>query len=88
MNIIQDKKNLLFNRKEVKVLVESVKTPSKDDALNIISTNFKSDPQKIIIENVKGKFGRKTFLIDAKIYNSIEDKEKIESHNKKKIKKK
>ena len=88
MKTIQEKDNLLFKRKEIKFLVESDKTPSRDEAAKIISTNFNSNLDNIKIENVKGKFGRKTFLIDAKIYSSLQDKERIETHNKKKVKKK
>ncbi|PIN90689.1 hypothetical protein COU57_02785 [Candidatus Pacearchaeota archaeon CG10_big_fil_rev_8_21_14_0_10_32_14] len=83
MKIIQEKENLLFKRKEIKYLVEGEKTPSRDEAAKIISDNFKSNLENIKIEGIKGKFGRKTFLIDAKIYSSLQDKENIEAHNKK-----
>lgn len=86
MQIIEQKDNQLFNRKEIKVLVEAQITPSKFDAEKSIAEHFKSEQSNIVINNVKGKFGRKTFLINAKIYNSPEDKENFEP--KKKIKKK
>lgn len=86
MQIIEQKDNQLFNRKEVKVLVESASSPSKLDAEKSIADHFKSEQSNIVINNVKGKFGCKTFLINANIYNSLEDKENFEP--KKKVKKK
>jgi ribosomal protein S24E len=43
--------------------------------LKIIGEHFKASEENIMIEKVKGKFGRKTFLINASIYNTKELKE-------------
>jgi len=84
MEIIEDLDNEVLKRKQVKVIVEAEKNPTINEAMDIISREFKVDKDKIVIKLVKGKFGRKTFLIHAFIYNSKEDKEKIEP--KKKVK--
>ena len=85
MEIIEDKKNSLCNRREVKVIAEAEKNPSVEEAINLIAEEFKADKENIVINLIKGKFGRSTFLISAFVYKSKEDKEKIEP--KKKVKK-
>ncbi len=74
-----------MNRKELKVVVESAKNPSFDEALVLVAGKFKASPENIVVKKVKGKFGRDTFLIEANIYKTKEDKEKFEP--KKKVKK-
>jgi len=85
MKIIEDKQNPLLKRKEVKIIVEAGKNPSMQEASKLIAEHFKAQEDNIALKQIKGKFGRKTFLISANIYNSKEDKEKIEP--KKKVKK-
>ena len=84
MNIVEDKDNFLFNRKEVKVIVEAEKNPSYEEASSIVSEQFKSEKDNVLIKEVKGKFGRNTFLISAFIYKTKEDKEKFEPKKKEK----
>jgi len=78
MEILQDKDNFLMNRKELKLIVEAAKNPSYPEAEAIIVEKFKTQPENIAIKQVKGKFGRDTFLISAFIYKTKEDKEKFE----------
>ena len=84
MKIIEDKQNLLLNRKEVKIVVEAEKNPNVQEASKLVSEHFKAQEENIEIKEIKGKFGRKTFLIEANIYGSKEDKEKIEPKKKEK----
>jgi ribosomal protein S24E len=75
MEIRKDNKNELMARREVSVVTSADKTPSFVEASKAIGEHFKSDEDKIMVEGVKGKFGRKTFLINASIYNTKELKE-------------
>jgi len=84
METLKDFQNDLLNRREIKVVVESEKNPSFSEASKIISKEFKADEESIVINEIKGKFGRKTFLITARVYKTKEDKEKIEPKQKKK----
>jgi len=77
-NIISDVKNDLFKRREIKIVVDSSGNPGFANALKIVSEQFKANEENIAVHNVKGKFGRDTFLIEAFIYGSKEDKEKTE----------
>lgn len=85
MEIIEDRENSLLARREVRVIAEAGKNPSAEEALSLIADNFKADKENIALKLIRGKFGRDTFLLDAFIYKTREDKEKFEP--KKKIKK-
>jgi len=82
MKIIEDKQNPLLRRKEVKIVVEAEKNPNAQEASKLVSEHFKTQEENIEIKEIKGKFGRKTFLIGANIYNSKEDKDKTEPKKK------
>lgn len=86
MELIRDLKNELMRRYEVKLVVKADKNPGMKEAARMISEKFKAPQDAIAIKELKSKFGRDTFLIDAFIYKSKEDKEKMEP--KKKVKKK
>lgn len=83
--IIEDRHNILLNRKEAKLIVEASKNPSYDEALVIVAKEMKAEPECVVIKNVKGKFGRNTFLVSAFVYKTKEDREQFEP--KKKVKK-
>ena len=84
MNILEEKENNLLNRKEVKIIVETAKNPSFQEAENWIAEKFKAEKELIVIKGIKGKFGRNTFLITSFIYKSKEAKEKLEKKKEKK----
>ena len=75
MEIKKDNKNELMQRKEVLIQIEMDKNPTNVEASKLIADQFKSDEDKVMIEQVKGTFGKKTFLIKASIYNTKELKE-------------
>jgi ribosomal protein S24E len=79
MKILEDKNNELLKRREIKLVVDAAKNPSIQEAAKIIADQFKvAAEENIKVNVVKGKFGRKTFLISASIYESKDDKEKTE----------
>lgn len=78
MNTIKDTKNSLLNRREVKLLVEHSGNPGLIKAKEIVATHFKSSPEAVAVKNLKSKFGRDTFLLDAYVYDSAEHKQRIE----------
>ncbi len=78
MKVLENKENFLANRKEVKIVVEAEKNPGFEDAVELLSGQFKADKEAIVINHIKGKFGRNTFLISACIYKNKEEKEKFE----------
>lgn len=78
MNTILDNKNNLLKRREVKLVIDSDSNPGYENSRKIISKQFKCEEENIAVKNVKSKFGRKTFLIDAFIYDNVKDKDSIE----------
>ena len=75
MKIHKDFHNKLLNRREVEVIVTEAKTPSFDEMVKKLAEHFKASEENIMVENVKGKFGRNTFLVKAGIYDTKELKE-------------
>ncbi len=87
LKIIQERENPLFNRKEVVIEIETNITPSKEEAEKLISEKFSVPVENIKIKKVLGKFGLSLFTIEAFIYSSKENKEKMEPKEKKEVKK-
>ena len=79
LNIVTDKKNLLFNRREIRVSIEADLTPNREEVKKLISEHFSAQIGNIKIKKISGRFGSRIFTIIANIYNSKEDLEKIES---------
>ncbi len=84
MKVLEEKDNLLLNRKEVKIVVEAAKNPSLQEACKTISEKFKVQEDLVAVKEVKGKFGRNTFLISANIYDKKENKDILEKKKEKK----
>ena len=76
--MIQDFRNELLKRREVKILIEAESNPGFGEAQKKVKEKFGVGEEQIVMRNVKSKFGRKTFLLDAFIYDSAADKEKTE----------
>jgi ribosomal protein S24E len=86
MKVIKDFKNDLLKRREVKIVMNAEKNPGFANALKMVAEHFKVGENVIAVKELKSKFGRDTFLVDASIYQNVKDKEMIEP--KKKVKKK
>jgi ribosomal protein S24E len=85
LEIINQKENPLFKRKEIEAEVEAEVTPNKREIQKLISEKFSTAPEAVKIKGIHGKFGSKLFRIEANVYSSAEDKEKTEPKIKKKI---
>ena len=83
LNVIHERENPLFKRKEVKVSVHSEKSPSRDEASKILSDKFSVPASHIKIKNIRGSFGSRTFDIEANLYTSEKEKDSIELKKKK-----
>jgi len=84
MEVLKDNHNELLRRREINIVVSMDKNPSFTEAEDIIVKEFKTDKENVVIKGISGKFGRKTFLIKAFIYDNKETKEEIEPKSKKK----
>lgn len=85
LKITEEKENALFNRKEIKGFIDSEVVPSRIETSKILSEKFKVPWENIKIKKIVGKFGSKTFSVEANIYSSEQDKDSIELKKKKEM---
>jgi ribosomal protein S24E len=83
MKIQKDIKNRLMKRRELVLVIESDSNPGFAGVSKVLSEEFKTPEDQILVENVKGRFGSNTFLVKASIYDS---KELMEEAKKRMIK--
>ena len=83
LEIIKEKENPLFGRKEVQIGVDNQVTPTKDEIKILVAQKFSTQPENISIKGIHGKFGSQSFIINANIYSSSEEREKAEPKKKK-----
>lgn len=78
MNIIEEKQNMLLNRREFKLDVSDLESPpSMGVAKKMVSEKFSIPEEQIHINKIAGKFGTKEFTIIANIYNTNSEKERF-----------
>ena len=83
LKILKQRENPLFNRREVEINLEARVAPKIREAEEFIAKEFSSHTDNVKIKKIKGRFGSNNFVISANIYNSKEEKEKIEPKSKK-----
>lgn len=81
--VTENKENPLFNRKEISFEVQANITPSRLETSKFFSEKFSVPVENIKIKIIKGKFGSNIFSGSVFIYNSEEDKNRVEIKKKK-----
>ena len=76
---LEEKKNPLFHRREIKAQMSGHVAPSREEVRKALSEKLKTPEETIAIKTIKGKFGSKTFNIIANAYSSREELEKTET---------
>lgn len=87
MRLVEDVRNELLKRREIKAVVNSDGNPGFLQIGKMVAENLKASEENIVVRNVLSKFGRDSFLIDAFIYDSEEQRNSIEPKVKVKEKK-
>lgn len=87
MEILENKKNNLMHREEIVISLKSEITPSKSEAINLISEKLNKSSEKIVIYKIEGKYGVQDVKIYARIYDDKNFKDKFETISKKMRKK-
>ena len=82
---ITEKKNLVFERREVEGKILADKSPSNKEAAELLAKKLSVSEDALKIKGIYGKFGAKEFQVKANVYNSKEEKSKIERKTKKEI---
>lgn len=85
--ILNKKENPLFNRREVELDVRTEISPKTTDAEEFVAKEFSTNAENVKIKKIDGRFGSRNFIVLANIYASKEEKDKIETKNKKEKKK-
>jgi len=83
LKVLDEKHNLLFDRRELKALVVSEVTPNRLKVLDLISKKFTCPLENIKITGIKGGFGTNDFIIKANVYGSKENMHMLELKKKK-----
>ncbi|MEI6731583.1 MAG: hypothetical protein WCK90_02785 [archaeon] len=78
MKTLKDFENKLLHRRELQVVVEAQSNIGFANATKEIASFAKAKEDVVVINNVKSKFGRHTFLIDAFVYKNVDEKNRIE----------
>ena len=78
MEILNETKNNLLKRTELQIKIESSGNPGFEQSKKSAAEKFKAELDNIALKRVINNFGTNEFLIEAFIYESIADKERIE----------
>ena len=73
METLKDIKNELVKRRELVLKIESDKNPSFDEMKKMFSKEFSVEEDRIDVYNIKGSFGKNTFLVEGYVYDSNKD---------------
>ena len=87
--ILKETTNPLLGRKEMVLKCKNPQksTPTKVDVLKEVSIFLKKDQDTIAVKKIAQEFGVDSCKVEVFVYNKKEDKEQIETINKKKAKK-
>ncbi len=78
MKTIKDFRNELLKRKEIVFSIDAISNPGFTKMREECAKYFNAEIERVVVRNVSNKFGSKEFFIEAFIYDSAKDKEKIE----------
>ena len=79
LKIEKEVNNPLLKRKEIVVIAEDInQTPSRKEILAQVAAVTGNIPDKIAIDKIQQEFGQNKAIIHAKVYETKEDKDKIE----------
>ncbi len=70
MDFKKNVRNELFKRQEIIVKIESEKNPGFEATKKILSEELSKPEENILINKIKGSFGKKSFIVHANIYDS------------------
>ena len=82
MELIKEFQNDLLKRKELNFRTAGESNPGFEDCMKKIAGKLKVLEENVAVKSVRNNFGRKEFLIEAFVYDTKEDKERIEPKSK------
>ncbi len=78
LKIVEEKKNGLFSRKEVRgeLMFEQV-TPSNNEVQTVLAKKLSVTPEQVVVEHIYTDFGTNHAKFSALVYDSAEHKKKF-----------
>ncbi len=84
MNLITEAHNLLLKRREFVASFTHVGAPSRVQISKLVADHFKTGEDSVAIKHIRNKTGTSQFIVDAFVYDSPEQRTKIEPKPKQK----
>jgi len=79
IEVIQDRKNPLLNRRELDLLIAyESSTPKREDVRNALSEKYGVEAERIIVEKMESLFGTNKARAHVHIYDTVDDAKKYE----------
>jgi len=79
IEVISEESNELLNRKQLQVKIQhEAATPQRIEVRDRVAADFKIEPERVIIDNMRTAFGKKETTAYVKIYESAEAAQQIE----------
>ncbi len=79
IEVIKEENNTLLNRKELQIKIEhQAATPARIEVKNKVAAELKTEPGRVIVDNMKTAFGMKETMAYVKIYESADAALQIE----------
>ena len=78
MKIEKDFKNTLLRRREIQFFIESKDNPGFENSRKIVVEKLKVPEDNVAIKSVRNNFGTHDFFVEAFVYDTKEEKERIE----------
>jgi ribosomal protein S24E len=76
--IIDEKENSLFERKEIKIKIDAVSAPSREEVRKALSEKYSVPEENIKVLNILGSFGTRFFEVNAHLYKTKEKMQEVE----------
>ncbi|MDI6807141.1 MAG: hypothetical protein QMD14_05045 [Candidatus Aenigmarchaeota archaeon] len=85
IKVLEEKENLFFKRKELKVEIghAGLPTPKKDEVITELAKKYSVDPTQVTIDYILTKSGTTSSLVKAKILEEKPKEEKLEKKEEK-----
>ncbi len=84
MEIMNEIRNELLKRTEVQFVIQSDSNPGFENSKKAVAEKFRVSEDNIAVKFVKSNFGTHDFFVEAFVYDSPKDKERIEQKKKEK----
>ena len=79
MNAVRDFHNNLLKRREIVIQKQYPSNPGFAIVKKDIAEHFKASEDCVVIRSIMGAFGSDVFNVDARLYDSVEALQKVES---------